>query len=121
MLDESAVNAQKPPEKPADENKEIWYGVLYEPVSLRPIPNVSINFKRNETPFGWTDTGPDGRFSIEVVKLDTEEPMIAWVDRVPKGYYPALIADGYPPMLERQADDRRSFAADAVNVDVGWA
>jgi hypothetical protein len=117
-VDPPAVLAVAAPVPPAPlVNNRAWYGVVYDLVTLRPLPAATIVLKKEGRTLTSTSTDREGHYQIQLYREGGDGAVSVTVEKTP-GYREGVLEDRDPPLRERSPEDRKMILDETTDNDL---
>jgi hypothetical protein len=94
-----------------------WYGVVYDLITLQPLPSARIIIKENDRTVTTTTTDLEGHYHLVMYRGPSNGQMSVTVEN-PPGYREGVLEDRDPPLRERSPVDRKAVFDETTDNDL---
>jgi len=113
-----AVAVAAPTPKPPAESDRSWYGVVYDLMTLQPLPAVRIMFKMDGQTVNYTMTDLQGHYNIALNRDNYGNRTLSVTVDNPPGYRAGVLEDRVPPLRDRSSADRKAILEETTDNDL---
>jgi hypothetical protein len=114
---EPALATAAPVPKSPMMSSRAWYGVVYDLVTLQPIPSATIVYKQEGRTLTSTSTDRDGHYQVQLYRDGGNGSVSVTVEKTP-GYREGVLEDRDPPLRERSPEDRKLILDETTDNDL---